>query len=357
MSALAEIKRAGHAAVEVHTHPGADHDVAFSHFDEQELPRFARYVQNKIPGRPFGALVFGRCGYDGRVFDERGSMGPLGLEPVGEWAAMPRWLAARCGEEQDRVTEEPAARFDRQIRALGPDGQERLERLNVGVVGLGGTGSQVVQHLAHLGVKRFVLVDDDRIESTNLHRLAGGTRSDVFLRRRKTAIARRTVRRISSGREVRRFGDVRSPSGLDALKTVDVIVGCVDNDGARMIMTEVAAAYLIPYLDIGVGIEQTGPRAIGGRASFFIPGGPCLACADDLDFAEAAEDLETEAARTIRRVRGYGRDREVEAALMPLNSVVAATAIFELLAFVTGIDRVAPSSGTTRLIVDLLGSM
>src|SRR6266496_2958367 len=41
VDALATLKRHGHGAVEVHTHPGSGTDAAFSRFDLEELPAFA----------------------------------------------------------------------------------------------------------------------------------------------------------------------------------------------------------------------------------------------------------------------------------------------------------------------------
>jgi hypothetical protein len=93
---------------------------------------------------------------------------------------------------------------------------------------------------------------------------------------------------------------------------------------------------------IGVGIE-TGPDGaseVGGRTGFFIPGGPCLRCAGEIDEEEAAEDLSPHALHQLRIARGYAADRRVEPALMPLNTTVAGLAMLELLAFATGMRAV-----------------
>jgi molybdopterin/thiamine biosynthesis adenylyltransferase len=335
---LAALKRGGHALVEVHTHPSSGPVVGFSRFDEEQLQPFARYVRLKLRGRPFGALVLSERGYAGRVWTDAG-VEPLTIRAVGQRIAVPEWVAAADIDPISRVDR----RFDRQLRSLGSDGQARIQALRVGVVGLGGTGSQVVQQLAHLGVRRYVLIEDDIVEASNLARLAGATRWDPLLRRRKVAVARRTIRRLSPAAAVRCPGSLRRRAALAALGDVDVIVGCVDNDGARLVISELAAAYLIPYLDIGVGIEGDRlARSIGGRVSFYLPAGPCLACADEIDFDEAAEDLEGEALRNVRIRRGYARDRRVEPALMPLNGVVASLGMMEFLAFATGLRPVIP---------------
>jgi molybdopterin/thiamine biosynthesis adenylyltransferase len=356
---LAAIKRRGGAVVEVHTHPGSREFVEFSHYDDEELPRFAQYIQNKLVGQPFGALVLGEFGYAGRAWTATRKEEPLELHLVGEHNTLPGWA------QLSDLPEAAPSRYDRQVRALGPAAQHRIASLRVAIVGLGGTGSQVVQQLAHLGVRNFVLIEDDRVEETNLSRLAGGKWWDARLRRPKVVVARRTIRGLAPRAHVEAPGSLRNAAALSALTTADIILGCVDNDGARLILAELAAAFLIPYLDLGVGVEEIGATnsaMVGGRIAFYIPGGPCICCADELDLVEAAEDLETTGAREIRVQRGYARDRAVEPSLMPLNTVVVGLGMIELLAYVAGVRSVRPFarydavSGTiTRIRVQVNG--
>ncbi len=92
------------------------------------------------------------------------------------------------------IQHEEAATYDRQIRAFGEEGQAALARLRLGVVGLGGTGSVVVQQLAHLGVSDFLLVDPDAVETTNLNRTVGSTPKSVG--ESKVSVAARMIRSI-----------------------------------------------------------------------------------------------------------------------------------------------------------------
>ena len=57
------------------------------------------------------------------------------------------------------MTIEP--RYSRHAGLFGVEGQERVARTTVGIIGLGGLGSHVLQQLAYLGVSNFLIVDGD----------------------------------------------------------------------------------------------------------------------------------------------------------------------------------------------------
>jgi hypothetical protein len=66
--------------------------------------------------------------------------------------------------------------LDRQVSWLSAMGfdthsaQQHLCDATVAILGLGGVGSVVLQHLIAAGVRRFALIDDDRIEASNFNR-------------------------------------------------------------------------------------------------------------------------------------------------------------------------------------------
>ena len=65
-----------------------------------------------------------------------------------------------------------ARRYARQrvLPGFGTAGQERLAAAHVVVLGAGGLGSAVIPPLAAAGIGRLTIVDDDRVDVTNLHR-------------------------------------------------------------------------------------------------------------------------------------------------------------------------------------------
>ena len=63
-------------------------------------------------------------------------------------------------------------RYSRQIlfAGIGPEGQERIGRSHVALVGVGATGAAAAGLLARAGVGRLTLIDRDFVEESNLQR-------------------------------------------------------------------------------------------------------------------------------------------------------------------------------------------
>ena len=70
------------------------------------------------------------------------------------------------------LTDEELGRYARQIvlPEMGGVGQRRLKAATVAVVGAGGIGSSAIPALAGAGVGRLMIIDDDVVEESNLHR-------------------------------------------------------------------------------------------------------------------------------------------------------------------------------------------
>lgn len=335
--------RAGLALVEAHSHPFSTERVAFSLTDSKGQREMVAYIADTLPGRPYGAIVLGQQAVEGRVWLP-GSERPEPLEEVrviGDNLA--RLFAGRNGRADQRQSKARSLWSDglyhRQVLAMGEEGQARLRNTRVAIVGLGGVGSAVAQQLAHLGIGHFVLVDDDHVERTNLHRLVGSVPSDVGTA--KVEVARRQIEAVNPKAYVTPvLSSLRTAEALEALKGVDILLGCVDTDAGRLILNELALAYLIPYVDCGVGIVAgaEGLEEAGGKVSVWTPGRPCLLCTRDINPRIAAEELESQEEHELRRQHGYVIGANVaEPAVISLNSTIASLAVTELLALVASV--------------------
>lgn len=162
---------------------------------------------------------------------------------------------------------------------LGADSDEILGAATIGVVGLGGGGSHIAQQLAHIGIGRFILVDPDWLEDTNLNRLVGGRHSDIAAKIRKVEIGRRLIKGVAPNAEVLPLA--RSwQEAVDALRTCEIIVGGLDSVRAKDELDGFCRRFLIHYIDMGMDIhELTGDEfLISGQVVLSSPGTPCLRC-------------------------------------------------------------------------------
>jgi hypothetical protein len=115
---------------------------------------------------------------------------------------------------------------------LGAHADAIIGQSVVGVIGLGGGGSHIVQQLSHLGCHGFVLCDDDVVTESNLNRLVGGSSADVRAKRLKTAIAERNILKLHKNASVIGPG-LKWESMIESLLGCDLIFGCVDTFFAR----------------------------------------------------------------------------------------------------------------------------
>jgi ThiF family/Prokaryotic homologs of the JAB domain len=156
---------------------------------------------------------------------------------------------------------------------------EEIARLTVGVIGVSGTGSIVAEQAARLGFGRVCLIDFDRVERRNLNRILNATIEDADDRRLK-------VEMFAAAIASHRGEDVAEPLAASVLtreavlaaSQCDVLFCCVDTLEARQVADLVAAAFLIPLIDVGVTIPVRKAGAgvaiadVCGRIDYVQPG-------------------------------------------------------------------------------------
>ena len=170
------------------------------------------------------------------------------------------------------------SRFVRQS-FLGANSEVVLKATTVGIVGLSGGGSHIVQQFAHIGIGGFVLADHKQIDFTNTTRLVGGTLRDVKNNKWKTEIAARLIRSLQPHAVIVQIQD-RWQTATDHLKSCDLILGAVDSFVERDQLERFARRHLIPYIDIGVDVHDLKENGflISGQVILSTPGNPCLWC-------------------------------------------------------------------------------
>jgi len=232
------------------------------------------------------------------------------------------------------------SRFDRNERFFGVEGQRRLRHSSAAVIGAGGLGTHVIQQHAHLGIGRLVIIDPDMQEESNKNRNVGSYATDPHGVLPKVDVAERLVRTIDSGIIVEKIqASVLSEEALRRVQTVDYVFGCVDNDGARLVLTEHCLAFDRTYFDLASDIHVE-RNSYGGRVFVTTGAGGCLVCQGELDLVAARQDLDNPQARKDRiEIYGISIDLLAEPgpSVVSINAVVASLAVTEFMLHATGI--------------------
>jgi hypothetical protein len=176
---------------------------------------------------------------------------------------------------------------------LGPKSDQIFATCSVGLIGLGGGGSHLVQQLAHIGIGNFLLVDPDRVEESNLNRLVGATVEDAARASLKTTVATRLINSVNPSARV----EVANKKWQDChhlLRGCDVVFGSVDTYRDRYELEITSRRYLVPYIDIGMDVHHVdGEFVVAGQVILSSPGALCMRCLgflrDDLLAREAEQ--------------------------------------------------------------------
>jgi len=157
------------------------------------------------------------------------------------------------------------------LAELGIEGQNRLRRSKVAVIGLGGLGSVSTLYLALAGVGYLRLLDQDTVEMNNLHRQILYTLKD--LKYPKVEAAAERIRETNP--EVKldpRPENLREDNVDEIVRGMDCVVDGLDNMRTRYIVSRACVRNNVPFIFGGaIGFE-------GNISVFHPPETPCLEC-------------------------------------------------------------------------------
>lgn len=157
----------------------------------------------------------------------------------------------------------PEARYARQILLpeIGAEGQQRLLRSAVLLVGLGGLGSAVAPALAAAGVGRLGLADPDTVSESNLQRQTLYTEWQIGLP--KCEAARERLAALSSHTHFDLHAEGITPENARRIIAgYDLVIDCCDNFPTRYLLDDVCAACGKPWIHGAIG-------AFGGMVTVF----------------------------------------------------------------------------------------
>ena len=135
-------------------------------------------------------------------------------------------------------------KYSRQIilNEVGPEGQQKLKKASVLIIGIGGLGSSVVQYLNAAGVGKIGIVDYDKVELSNLNRQLIYKNSDIG--KSKVDVASNYISELNSSTKIEIFEMRIDEKNLpNIIGDYDILADCTDNLETRLSINDVCTKF------------------------------------------------------------------------------------------------------------------
>ena len=191
----------------------------------------------------------------------------------------------------DKPSVDLTRRFGGLTRLYGASALERLAKMRVGIIGIGGVGSWAVEALARSGVGALTLIDLDSIAESNINRQIHAL--DITLGQAKVQAMRERIELINPYCRVDTVEDFVEPENAGALlDNFDVVIDAVDSVRAKI-------AIILSCRQAGIRIIVAG--GAGGKTD--------PSCIRISDLARTEQDpLLAKVRRKLRSEYGFPRD-------------------------------------------------
>jgi len=208
---------------------------------------------------------------------------------------------AKIGEMSAEVVDtNPYSRLMALQRMGIVENYQEIRNKSVAVVGVGGVGSVTAEMLTRCGIGKLILFDYDKVEMANMNRLFFQPHQAGLS---KVEAAKNTLQYINPDVQIEahsmdittvenfdKFINIMKTGGLDGGK-VSLVLGCVDNFGARIAINRACCEVGQTWFESGVS-----ENAVSGHIQYIEPGvTACFECAPPLIVASEIDE------RTLKR--------------------------------------------------------
>ena len=147
--------------------------------------------------------------------------------------------------------------FSRTELIIGKEAVEKLHKSKVAIFGIGGVGAYVVEGLVRAGIGNFILVDNDKVDITNLNRQLIATTKTIGMP--KVEVAKQRILEINPKAKVDIYQEFFMPESREILnKSINYVVDSIDTVTAKIELVVRANRLNIPIIScMGTGNKLT----------------------------------------------------------------------------------------------------
>ena len=140
------------------------------------------------------------------------------------------------------------SRYSRQtiLPEIGEEGQERLRKSHVAIVGCGGLGAIAAAYLVGLGIGHITIIDGDIPDVSNLHRQVFYTEDD---KNPKVEHLQARLNALNPEVNIEKFAKRLAKENIDSILTgVDLVLECTDDQMCKYLVNDFCALEGIPLI-------------------------------------------------------------------------------------------------------------
>jgi molybdopterin-synthase adenylyltransferase len=340
--------------IDVHTHPFTPASVSFSATDDRDEQTFFRFLNEKFEGINYASIVFSQRRYSARVWTLSNSAVVARRALLKTQTSPENIMSSDFDEYADEPSQKTALTetegfFNRSALVLGLDVMRTIMHDQaISLVGVGGLGSIVAEHLIHMGFHEIHLIDPDVLEMSNLNRVVGAYYADAQQKLAKVEVVKRHLTSINPKATVLAYQkDVHDKEIESVLALSDWMIVATDNHASRLRVQELSVQYFVPLLSVGVNItvkeskiEDMSGEVITARVGDSL----CLQCLKRINPIQVASERHpNEGIREELVKRGYVTGKDVkEPAVKTLNASLATMAVEVLVNQYTNVRKHRP---------------
>ena len=223
-------------------------------------------------------------------------------------------------------------KYDRQKRIAGWD-QSKVSNATVMVIGVGATGNELVKNLTLTGIGKFIIIDYDIIEKSNLNRCVLFNMEDDIEGKYKVDVVKESIKTLNPDIEILTYKNKLNDIDKNLYKQSDVICSYVDNIEARLEANNYAYYYGVPFIDSGIDEHFGSIQAVYSE----VKDAPCLQCGisdKDLDlmwkkFSCTSQKIDSENGETTRKI----------ATIISTTSIIGGIQSQQVMKFILNLDH------------------
>ncbi|MGL5778690.1 ThiF family adenylyltransferase [Cetobacterium sp.] len=305
--------------IEIHTHPflQLNDKVTFSSIDDEDEINFNDYLKFNYPNINYASVVISNNSYEARIYLEKK------IEKI---------KIKELDINKEILNKKYLDIYERNIDYMGLNNLKKIfSTEKISIVGVGGLGSIVAEHLVNMGFNNLVLIDNDIVEYSNLNRLVGAKYKDVEEKKLKVEVIKKHLLEINPFLNIKSMGlEVKSDEALNELVESSKVFLTTDNHSSRALVNDFCLKYFIPFISIGVNISVVNNTIsdISGEIIKIFPGDKfCLRCLQrirqiNVDY----ENIKNEKIKQKILKRGYIKEHK-EPAVKTLNTILASLGV------------------------------